>query len=275
MKNMRITGALTLFLAVMLAMTTGCTGTGTSTAEEGTSEQAGGEAMSDREYEMSITDLTEAEKKILSDTFGEEKRFEEGRLFSYQIEALEQLRAGRSYLEERYPGHAFKTESFTPADRFHPWAELRFKDEDSPICLVKVFPSQDGETFECEDNFYGYLIQESYDNRIEEILREAGCPARSSTVFLSTVGSDLSANPSVEELLFYDPELSRQTALFVSDPEPDEETVGIMQKALLVNKMYGNYWVYFTGQEMTGGIKDLEASKSQWESLTFSCFEDE
>lgn len=273
LKNRKRTGALTLFLAVMLALSTGCTGADKTEGE--TSEQAGGEAMSDKEFEMSITDLTETEKKIFTDTFGEEKRFEEGRLFSYQIEALEQLRAGVSYLENRYPSHTFVTESFTPANRFRPWAELRFKDEASPICLVKIFPSQDGKVFECEDNFYGYLIQESYDSRIEEILREAGCSARSSTVFLSTAGSDLPADPSLEELLSYDPELGRQTALFVSDSEPDDETVSTMQKALFVNKMYGNYWVYFTGQDLSGEIKDLEASKSQWESLQFSCFEDE
>lgn len=273
MKNRRKTGILPVIIAAMMVLATGCTDTFT-TAKEAT-EQAGGEAMSGVENEMSVTDLTETEKKILTDVYGEEERFEEGRLFSYQREALYQLRAGLSYLQQRYPEHEFQTESFSPGDRFRPWAELHFKDEQSPTCLVKVFPSEGGKEFVCEDNFYGYLLQESYDGRIEEILKEAGCPARSYTVFLSTAGSDLPADPSVDELLAYDPEMGRQTALYVSEAEPDEETADSMQKILLANKLYGNYWVYFTGQETTGDIKDLEAEKNQWESLTFSCFEDD
>lgn len=229
--------------------------------------------MSVKGNEMSITELTETEKKILTDVFGEEERIDQGRLFSYQIEALNQLRAGTYYLQQRYPEYVFQTDSFSPASRFRPWAELHFKDEASATCLVKVFPSADGKEFTYEDNFYGYLLRESYDGGIEKILEEAGCPARSYTFFLSTAGSDLPADASVEELLAYDPNLSRQTALYVSDREPDDAIADTMRKALLAHKMYGNYWIYFTGQDTTGDIKDLEAAKSQWESLTFSCFE--
>ena len=273
MKNWRKAGILPVIIAAMMVLLTGCTDS--FTAAEENSEQTGGEAMSGEENGMSVTDMTETEKKILIDVFGEEQRLEEGKLFSYEREALDQLRAGESYLQQRYPEYMFQTESFSPADRFRPWAELRFRDELSPTCLVKVFPSEDGTEFVCEDNFYGYLVQESYDSGIEEILEKAGCPARSYTVFLSTAGSNLPVDPSVEELLAYDPELGRQTALYVSASEPDDEIVDSMQKALLVHKMYGNYWVYFTGQDTTGDIKELEEEKSQWESRVFSCFEDD
>lgn len=227
--------------------------------------------MSGKENGMAAGNLTEDEKRLLTGAFGEEKRIEEGRLFSYQREALDQLRAGESYLRERYPGRDFRIESLSQADRFRPWAEIRFKDSGSPLCLVRVFPSEDGKEFRCEDNFYGYLVEESYDAMIEQILEESGCTARAYTVFLSTAGEGLPADASVEDLLAFDPDLNRQTALYVSESVPDESIRDTVKKILLEKKLYGDYWIYFTGGDITGDIRDLEAEKGEWDSLLFSC----
>ena len=269
MKNRNKTSVFFIILTMALVLATGCTGTDTPAAEA--TEQSGGEAMSGKENGMAVSNLTEDEKRLLTGAFGEEKRIEEGRLFSYQREALDQLRAGESYLKERYPDRDFQIQSLSPADRFRSWAEIRFKDSGSPLCLVKVFPLENGTVFRCEDNFYGYLVEENYDAMIEQILEETGCPARAYTVFLSTAGEGLPAEPSVEELLAFDPNLRRQTALYVSGSVPDESIRETVQKTLLEKKLYGDYWIYFTGGDITGDIRDLEAEKGEWDSLLFSC----
>ena len=66
--------------------------------------------------------LTPEELRLLSDAFGEEERLKEGRLFSYQMEALSYLRDGMDYLEGRYQDRHFQYESFIPANKFQPWA---------------------------------------------------------------------------------------------------------------------------------------------------------
>ena len=75
----------------------------------------------------------------------------------------------------------------------------------------------------------------------------------------------------MEELLAFDPNLRRQTALYVSGSVPDESIRETVQKTLLEKKLYGDYWIYFTGGDITGDIRDLEAEKGEWDSLLFSC----
>ena len=213
--------------------------------------------------------LTPEELRLLSDAFGEEERLKEGRLFSYQMEALSYLRDGMDYLEGRYQDRHFQYESFITANKFQPWAELRFHEGASRSCLVKIIPDEDGTV--CEDNFYGVLLGDEYDRVVEQNLAQAGFPVRSHTIFIGTLGSAFPADATVKDIALCDTAPLRQTALYVIDPVPDEALVSGIKTALDGTGLYGDYWVYFTGQDIDGSIDRLEAGKSGWESLTFCC----
>ncbi|MDO5132771.1 MAG: hypothetical protein Q4D81_07295 [Eubacteriales bacterium] len=244
-----------------------CTETEVTAAEAGITETCTGTD------EMTGIEMTETEKKLLIDLYGEKDRIEKGDLYSYQKEALNQLRAGRNYLEQRYPTHVFTLESIDPGSRLRPWAELRFRENESRSFLAKIKPGQEGKTYVCEDNYYGYLLQEAYDARIEEILADAGFQVRSYTIFLSTIGEVLDPAATVDELLACAPKLNRETSVYVSDAVPDRSHADEMQRVLNKAGMVGSYWVYYTGQDIGMTVRELEEGKSQWESLFFSCVE--
>ena len=265
--------ALLLFLTVVYIFISGCSETDAKTGEIVSKQE--GQGTGEGQKDMGKTSMTETEKKLLIDVFGDEKRIEEGNLFSYQRHALEQLRAGEDYLESRYPEYEFQLESLNPANKFRPWAELQIKTGDSPSCLVKIIPRDNGQKFDCEDNFYGFIIRESYDERIGQILAKEECPAQSFTYFLSTAGEGLNPKATVEELIAYNPNLSRETALYTDQSVPDPELAKRMQKALTDAGMYGTYWLYFAGQESEKDIMALEKSKNSWESIVFSCIRDQ
>ena len=97
--------------------------------------------MSGKENGMAVSNLTEDEKRLLTGAFGEEKRIEEGRLFSYQREALDQLRAGESYLKERYPDRDFQIQS----DMFSHFRRLQA--DGNQVELAKQFGILQGAQF--------------------------------------------------------------------------------------------------------------------------------
>lgn len=264
---------LLLFLSVIYIFISGCSETDAKTGQTVSKQE--GQGTGEGQKNMGKTIMTETEKKLLIDVFGEEKRIEEGNLFSYQQHALEQLRAGEDYLERRYPEYKFQFESLNPANKLSPWAELKIRAEDSPACYVRIIPQGDGRKFVCEDNFYGYIFREKYDERIGQILAGEGCPAKSFTCFLSTADENLDLQGTVEELISYNPDLTRETALYTDQSSPDPELAKKMQNALSKAGMYGTYWLYFAGQEAEKDIRDLERNKSGWESLVFSCIRDQ
>lgn len=260
------------FLLMLIVSLTGCAGmswTGKKTGETVNLFEKNETGMSKKKDSQ---DMKEIELQLLIDVFGDEQRLSRGQLYSYEKEALGQLRAGEEYLLDKYKENSFQLESFSPASKSRPWAELIFK-YDRVLFRTKIIPSEDMTSYSCEDDFYSYLIREEYDAMIEQILAQAGCTVRSYTKFLSTIGNELDSDASIDELLEYKAKLSRDTHLFVEENGSEEETAAIIQNAIKKASIYGNYWIYYTDGNTEGDIRELEERKDEWESFSFCCFE--
>lgn len=256
-------------LPVMTALISGCIGTNMRAEDS----QIGNESTTEENSrKMGKTEMTEEEKALLMDVFDDKRRIEEGDLLSYQAEALSQLRAGTAYLARKYAGHVFQLESLDPANRFRPWAELYFTGDDSPLCVVKITPSGETNEYTCEDNFYGFLLEKKYDSRVEKLLEESGYTAKVYTRFRSTVGSELPSEATVEELLSYNPRLSRDTDIFVTEDDSKEAMLSSIKEVIKNAGLYGSYWLFFA-DNLEDDIQTLEDNKKQRKSLTFSCFD--
>ena len=257
-------------LPVLTALISGCKGTNTKAEDSQIGNDGSTTGGSNRKMEK--TEMTEEEKALLMDVFDDKRRIEEGDLLTYQAEALSQLRAGEEYLARKYADHVFQLESLDPANKFRPWAELYFTGDDSPLCVVKITPSGENSEYICEDNFYGFLLEEMYDSRVGKILEEAGYTAKVYTRFRSTVGSELPSKATVEELLSYNPRLSRDTDIFVTEDGTKEAMLSSIKEVIRNAGLYGSYWLFFV-DSLEDDIQTLEDNKKQWQSLTFSCFD--
>ena len=93
---------------------------------------------------MQTTHLTENERRILTETYGDAKRLETDTLYEYQEIALDQLRTAMRYLDKKYPGHTLHVNSFDPANKLNGQATMILMDEAGKDYTLAVFVTEEG-----------------------------------------------------------------------------------------------------------------------------------
>lgn len=221
------------------------------------------------ENTMDHIEMTDKEIELLCQNYQNIDRIREGLLFDYQAEALEQLRAGTSYLKEKYPGQSFELLTFEAATQFNGRAAVSFQGCTPEEYTLYIRPS-DGE-YICADTFYGSLLREEYDKKVEEVLASSGYYGRAYTRFPSPVGRELGEDTDADDLLKFFPKLTRDTDLFFICEDHDtavKEAQAILSQA----GFYGAYTLYFV-QDLPQDIQVLESGRSGWEYAVFNCFD--
>ena len=253
-----LAAALTLLLAACAggAATPGTNNNGTGTGED----------------TMTITEMTEQEKELLCAVFPGEDLIREGKLLDYQKQALEHLRAGKACLEARYPDEDIRILNFIQANKFNPWAELRFRrGGEEKDYLATVTPTEDGLVI--ADTLCGDLIRPAYDAMVEKTLGAAGFRVLSLTEFPNPIGTDLDPYGPAEELLRLYPRLKRSTRLFMAASDEreglDEELHAVLREAGL----YGSYAVGFVPSLEDAAAEELNAAWSTLHRVSFNCFD--
>lgn len=218
---------------------------------------------------MDRIEMTDKEIELLCQNYQDTDRIREGLLFDYQAEALEQLRAGTLYLEKKYPSQNFELLTFEAATQFSGRAAVSFQGGMPGEYTLYIRPS-DGE-YICADTFYGSLLREEYDKKVEEALAASGYYGRSYTRFPSPVGEGLGEGAAADDLLRLFPKLTRDTDLFFICEDHDA-AVKEAQAILTQAGFYGAYTLYFV-QELPQDIQVLESGRSGWEYAVFNCFD--
>ena len=223
--------------------------------------------------------MTDNEKYLLSKAYSDPERIEDGKLWSHQEVALNQLRAGTKYLEEKYPSHTFDIISFSPANKFNTSAILKFQENTaSDTYTVAVEPYEGGYT--CTDNFYSALIGEGYDSMLTDILADNDIHVLSYTEFQKLLGAEINENISVEEFTEIAANVMRITHLFTKKTEDNAKVARKIERVISGEKIYGVYDINFIDPEDFGKTaKELnnEAGKrvfqDEWENISFSFFD--
>lgn len=211
-------------------------------------------------------ELTDDEAIILSDTYNlSEDDFDN--LLEYQVSGLNQLRAGLSYFDEKYPGYSLSVISFTPANTFNNWAEIIIRpDGYSDSCQINVNVTDNG--YECYDNFYGELLHKEYDFYIEDVLRNSGFNCKCYTTFTEFCGLEIGLDTQLSELTDPNNKITKITYIF---SDSGFEAVENIKEAINLNGVYGTYTIYF-GCSLGLDIKDLVENRAAYEYETFSIF---
>lgn len=209
--------------------------------------------------------MTDQEIELLLRIYPGEERIRQGKLFSHQEEALLQLRAAMSYLDQKYPGHTFAAVDFRPINTFNPSAVLTVEDGKE----YTVYAEKTADGYDCSDNCYEKYLQPRYDQRIEEILSDSGYSGVSYTRFPSA-SAVLGPETTVEELLRQAPKQTRLVDLFIIAEDRDASAKEI-QSVMTQKGFYGSYTLYFVS-ELTD-IQDLESRRSGLEHTVFNCFD--
>ena len=113
-------------------------------------------------------ELSDDEMKFLCSKYIDEDRIKEGKLYSYQEEALSQYRAVRDYLESKYPGTEFviyalqtinETSNETGTAGFYVSGE---QDDNYDIRITK-----ENNSYKVADNYANNILGETYADKVK------------------------------------------------------------------------------------------------------------
>lgn len=219
---------------------------------------------------MESVEMTSQEIEILSAVYTDSERIREGRLFSHQLEALQQLRAGMQYLDEKYPGHKLNILTYAPATKFTPSAQFLLQGDGEETYTMTVSVTNDA--YVCADSYYGTLIRDSYDKHVSELLTGGGFGAESFTTFSTPMGMEVNGDITVQEFISIEPKVSRNTHLFITETSDQDAAKTAIQALLEENGLYGSYILFFVPASEYGDVLTMEANRSSWNYLSFNCF---
>lgn len=211
------------------------------------------------------SEMTETEISLLYDTYLDEDILN-GQIDGSVEIGFKQLRAGLSYLSEKYPNNynEFEFISFTPANYFKKWGVILFKYLDKDYS-VNITPQENG--YDCTDDLYNVFVTDVYSRGIENILSENGYFAKVFTEFYSYTDENFDVNSSFEDILSKDSEVFKNIHIYVNS---DSDSAFKIQSILNQNGVYGSCTVYFT-HEIYESIDYLENNRINYLYNSFNC----
>lgn len=227
-----------VILAALLLWTGGCVQSGQ------TIPPASGVETEETDMTETII-LTEEEEKLLCDAYLGEDRIREGKLYGYQMTCLEQIRFGREYLEQKYPGAAFSLLAVRPMDKLNSVTEIRFTEGSAPDTCYDLQIRETQGVYQAADNYYAVLIRDVYDTAVTQLLVDAGLPVCwTYTNFADVKGPEIDGSLDAAALFALGSGLGRDTVLLLEgdtgDQEANQNLVQTVRTVMLENGLYGS-----------------------------------
>lgn len=194
--------------------------------------------------EISQIELTDDEIRILSETYLQEDRIAQGKLYKHQEKQLGRLRFATAYLEEKYPDKKLVIRNCSEkANSDGSWAFSFYENTDeNGIFHIYVKELSDGEYSATED-YWKVALEELYDGWLsEQFSKLLGQTVSTSTAFLGN--EDHSDVTSIEEIKALREKLPRTTDIQVSSVNDVESIMTVLKEYVLENNLYGSYFVY-------------------------------
>lgn len=210
-------------------------------------------------------EMTETEISLLYDTYLDEDILV-GQIDGTVEIGFKQLRAGLSYLSDKYPNDYsnFEIISFTPANQFKKWGVILFKYLDKDYS-VNISPQSNG--YDCSDNLYTAFITDKYSHGIENILSDNGYFVKVYTEFYSYTDENFDVNSSFEDILSKDLEAFKNIHIYINSESYNDFDI---QNILNQYGVYGSCTVYFT-HEIYESIDYLENNRINYLYNSFNC----
>lgn len=220
---------------------------------------------------MQTYHLTESEKRILADTYGDSERLEKENLYEYQEIALEQLRSAMRYLDGKYPGHLLRVNSFDPANKYNGHATLILLDESEKSYTLTV-QAGDG-IYLCADDYYSVFLRKRYDWYIREMLEKKGWEALCYTDFPELLGKEITGKEEIGEILKHRPPVMKTTHVFLFNGENRETAERDVEETFRSTGIYGAYTLFFATGRADTDVLALEKDRREFERHAFNVFD--
>lgn len=192
------------------------------------------------------TTLTAEQEALLVKISVDEERVRSGELYGWQKKVIRQYDAAMDYLGKKYPSHSFEITDCAQKDITNSFSTFWFLADGEDVQYELYLYIEDDDTYCCEDNFYGALLEEPYAQALQELIaaEEPGCIGVVSRISTAR-GEEFGEKMTAEEILSETYKMTNSTDLYVDgrngDAQALAERVGAVVKS---HKIYGAYTVY-------------------------------
>ena len=179
------------------------------------------DADNEEEGNDEMREMTEAQVELLCRISMNEDRIREGRLYSWQIEILNQYDYAMEYLARKYPSHSFELVNCEPKNKLNAYTTFYFYEEgDSEnrySLYIDVYEEEEPENrYVARDNFYGELFEDELARRMFELVQEEFPECINVTCNITCVqGEEFGENLDLEQVLTGELEMDHDTDFYI------------------------------------------------------------
>lgn len=216
-------------------------------------------------------ELTEEQKELLKNVSVSEGNIDEGDLYGWQEELLDQYDFAMGYLNKKYPSHTFHIVNCDWLGQHSP-ATFFFTAEDGKQYDLNVDTS--GTEYTATDTFFGSLIEDDYGMLMEEYLKPRVPCLACRTYFDSAVGEEYDETVTAQQVFDGQGKVQNLTEIYL-DSIPEDGLVETIKSAVRNKGLYGAYEVYFLTDTPAETDRDLIAEyvKANRELITYQTFQ--
>ncbi len=152
--------------------------------------------------EIETTEMTAGELELMTRIAIDKQAAAEGILGDWEKEILEEVRVGKDYLEEKYPGSQLEIIGCEASDSVRNYNTYTLKTaNDEHYYEMRISPGKE-EKYDITDDYYGGLIRDIAQEQICEIVRKAGLPCiKVKASFDAFLGKEYDADISAADVL--------------------------------------------------------------------------
>lgn len=203
----------------------------------------------ERDAGMENVEMTNQEMQFLKDIYMNEDRIAAGNLYSYQEKTLLQYRFVLKYLNGKYPSYHFEILHGEPMNAVNSFAKFSFK-ENNEDRVFEIHVMQEDDSFRGEDNFYGEVIREKYDDYLySQCISDIGSLIGTYSIIPGVKGIEYDETLEIEDIIDGSKPISPLTEMYIRGneiPEDEWNEVALLLEEVVKNKgLYGSYIVYF------------------------------
>lgn len=237
-----------LIFMVLLFSISGCETDGTSLSQE------------ERNIAMKSVEMTEQEMQFLKEIYIDEERIETGSLYSYQKTFLLQYRFASEYLNEKYPSYAFTILRGEPMSALNSYARFFVREKEGENIFEVHVMQREGD-FQGEDNFYGEIIREEYDDYLyKKCIEKSDSLMGIYSIITGVKGIEYNEEMRAEDIISGEKKISPLTEIYFTGAHISEdqwnEKVTVIKETVQNIGLYGSYILYYVADtpqnELTG-----------------------
>lgn len=208
-------------------------------------------------------ELTQEKKDFLKKISMDEERIEEGKLYDWQTELLNQYDYAMEYLGKKYPSHKFAFTDCKPKEKGTSFSTFWFQEDGGKDTFELHLTVDNDKKYDCEDNYYGELLKDSYESALLSLLQKEVPECAAVTTSFSTVqGEKFDEQLTGEEVLEGNDKLTNMTEIYVLETDASNAKIlaDKIQSQIEEKKIYGSYYV----EVMNAEPEDGESWKEFW-----------